>query len=180
MKKKMKTVILGLTASIAIYKSCELIRLLKSYNIDVIVVMTKEAQELMRPVLFQNLSGNRVYTDLFSPQPEYEPYHVSLAKKSSLIVIAPATANIIAKLASGICDDILTSTIIAGKTKVLIAPAMHEAMFMHPATQENIKKLKKRGCEFIGPLKGKLVSGAVGWGRLVDVADIAKKVKQLL
>lgn len=179
MKKEKKNVILGVTASIAIYKACELVRLFKQANIDVTVVMTKEAQELIRPLTFQTLSGNRVYTDLFSQQPEYEPHHVALAEKASLILIAPATANIIAKLACGICDDLLTSTVIASKAKVLIAPAMHEAMFMHPTTKENIAKLKRIGYQFIGPARGKLVSGEIGWGRFVDVVDIVKKVKQL-
>ncbi|MBU2540299.1 MAG: hypothetical protein KJ593_00175 [Candidatus Omnitrophica bacterium] len=180
MAKQKKNVILGVTGSIAIYKACELVRILKQSNINVIVLMTKEAQELVRPLTFRTLSGKRVYTDLFSKESEWDEYHVSLAGKANLIVIAPATANIIAKLAAGICDDLLSSTVIATKAKILIAPAMHEVMFKHPVTQENIAKLKKIGYQFIGPLKGKLASGDVGWGRLVDVADIAKRIKQLL
>lgn len=180
MTRKAKSVILGLTGSIAIYKSCELVKLLRRFGIEVTVVMTKEAEELIRPLTFQVLSGNRVYTQLFSSPQEYDPYHISLAKKANVILIAPATANIIAKLAAGICDDLLTSVVIASQAPVLIAPAMHEAMYMHACTQENIKKLKKIGYSFMGPVKGRLASGAIGWGRFVDVSDIAKKIKQLL
>ena len=142
--------------------------------------MARKTKSLIRPLTFQTLSGKRVYTDLFLPEQEYDPFHVALAEKGDLILIAPATANIIAKLAAGICDDLLTSTIIASKSKVLIAPAMHEAMFKHPCTQGNIAKLKKIGYQFIGPVRGRLASGAIGWGRLADVTDIVRKVKQLL
>ncbi len=180
MTKRKKNVILGVTASIAIYKACELVRILKELKISPTVVMTKEAQELIRPLTFKTLSGQRVYTDLFSQESEWDEYHISLAQKASLIVIAPATANIIAKLAAGICDDLLSSTIIASKARVLIAPAMHEAMFEHPVTQENIARLKKIGYQFIGPVRGKLASGDVGLGRFADVRDIANKIKQLI
>ncbi len=180
MAKKEKIVILGVTGSIAIYKACELVRLLKEASIEVIVVMTKEAQELIRPITFQHLSENHVYTDLFPKELDWDSYHVSLARKANLIVVAPATANIIAKLASGLCDDLLTSTIIASAAKVLIAPAMHEAMYLHPITQENIEKLKKIGYVFIGPAKGKLASGEIGIGRFVEPEEILKKIKQLL
>ncbi|MEW6008298.1 MAG: flavoprotein [Candidatus Omnitrophota bacterium] len=179
-KKQKKTIILGVTGSIAIYKACELVRLLKEANTEVIVVMTKEAQELIRPITFAHLSENPVYTDLFPKELNWDSYHISLAREADLIVVAPATANIIAKLASGLCDDLLTSTIIASRAKVLIAPAMHETMYIHPATQENIEKLKNIGYQFIGPAKGKLASGEVGIGRFVEPEEILKKIKQIL
>jgi phosphopantothenoylcysteine decarboxylase/phosphopantothenate--cysteine ligase len=178
-KDKTRNIILGVTASIALYKACELVRLLKDFGFDVSVVMTKEAVELIRPITFQHLSGRRVYTELFAQAEEWDSYHISLAQKASLIVIAPATANILAKLAHGLCDDLLTATVMASKAKVLIAPAMHETMWLNPITQENVKILKKIGYQFIGPAQGKLASGEVGWGRFAEPADIAKKIKQL-
>jgi phosphopantothenoylcysteine decarboxylase / phosphopantothenate---cysteine ligase len=181
MKKTEKNIILGITASIAIYKACSLIRRLRECGFAVHVVMTKEAQELIRPIVFQSLSGNRVYSGgIFDTPDNWEIEHIALASKADLILIAPATANIIAKLAAGICDDLLSCTVCASKAKVLIAPAMNENMFNSKITQSNIAKLKSCGFKFILPHKGLLACGVVGVGCLAETVEIVKEVKKLL
>jgi phosphopantothenoylcysteine decarboxylase/phosphopantothenate--cysteine ligase len=181
MKKAEKNIILGVTASIAIYKSCGLIRRLRECGLAVQVVMTKEAQELIKPVVFQSLSGNRVYSGgIFDALDTWDIAHISLAQKADLILIAPATANIIAKLAAGICDDLLSCMVCASKAKVLIAPAMNENMYQNKITQSNIAKLKSCGYKFIAPSKGLLACGVVGVGCLAETAEIVKEVKKLL
>lgn len=181
MAKAEKNIILGVTASIAIYKSCELIRRLRECGFSVHVVMTKEAEELIKPVVFQSLSANRVYRGgIFEEQDTWEIEHIALAEKADLILIAPATANIIAKLAAGICDDLLTCVVCASKAKVLIAPAMNENMYNNKITQGNIEKLKSLGYKFISPKIGKLACGDVGMGCLAEVETIIKEVKKNL
>jgi len=193
MKKAGKHIILGVTASIAIYKACELIRRLKECGFAVTVVMTKEAQELIKPIVFQSLSAGRVYgggmfdepdtcklknNGLPSDRQSQEIEHISLAQAADLILIAPATANVIAKIASGICDDLLTCTVCASNTEVLIAPAMNENMYSNKITQENIRKLKSYGYRFIPPRKGMLACGKEGIGCLAQLEDIVKEVKK--
>lgn len=181
MKKTEKNIILGVTASIAIYKACDLLRKLKASGFKVQVVMTKEAEELIKPIVFQSLSGNRVYRAGIFEEPDiWEIEHVSLGQKADLILIAPATANIIAKLAAGICDDLLTCTVCASQAKVLIAPAMNENMYKNKITQNNIAKLKASGYKFIGPVSGRLACGSVGIGCLAETEEIVKQVKNLL
>lgn len=177
---KEKNIILGVSASIAIYKSCDIIRQIKEKIGPVTVVMTKESEELIRPIVFQSISGNKVYSGIFDLADTWEIEHISLAKKADLILLAPATANIIAKLAAGICDDLLTCVILATKAPVLIAPAMNENMYRNKITQDNIAKLKKLGYVFIGPQKGKLACGDIGIGCLADIDTIIKKVKESL
>lgn len=177
---KVKNIILGVTASIAIYKACEVIRRLKEENFSVTVVMTKEAEELMRPIVFQGLSGNRVYRGLFDDPGAWEIEHVSLADRADLILIAPATANIIAKIAAGICDDLLTCVISASRMPVLLCPAMNENMYKNKITQDNIKKLKALGYRFVKPRRGRLACGKVGVGCLAEVETIIKEVKKIL
>ena len=181
MAKAEKNIILGVTASIAIYKSCELIRRLKECGFTVTVVLTREAAELIKPIVFQSLSGRRVYqAGIFDAPDTWEIEHISLGEKASLILIAPATANIIAKIAGGICDDLLTCTVCASKAKVLIAPAMNENMYNNKITQGNIEKLKSLGYKFISPKIGKLACGDVGMGCLAEVETIIKEVKKNL
>jgi len=178
---KNKEIILGVCGSIAAYKSCEIIRKLKEQRFNVTVVMTKEAEEFITLLTMQTLSQNRVYRGMFDLlEEEFDPEHVSLAEKSSLILVAPATANIIGKIASGICDDLLTLVIMAAKSPVLIAPAMNEGMWRNKILQENINKLKKFGFIFIEPEKGKLADGKVGVGRLASIEAIITKVKNIL
>ena len=177
---KKKNIILGVTASIAIYRACDIIRRLKEQGFSISVVMTKESEELIRPVVFQGLSGNKVYRGLFDTPETWEIEHISLAKQAGLILVAPATANIIAKIAMGICDDLLSCAILATKAPVLIAPAMNENMYKNKITQENIAKLKKLGYIFIGPKEGKLACGDVGIGCLAEVEEIIKEVNKVL
>ena len=181
MTKIGKNIILGVTASIAIYKACDLLRKLKVFGFNVQVVMTKEAEELIKPIVFQSLSGNRVYrAGIFEDQDTWEIEHISLADKADLILIAPATANIIAKLAAGICDDLLTCVVCASKAKVLVAPAMNENMYKNKITQSNIAKLKSCGYKFVGPVSGLLACGSAGIDCLAETEEIVKQVKNLL
>ena len=181
MLKEKKNIILGVTASIAIYKACELVRLFKKSEFNVHVVMTKEAEELIKPIVFQALSGNRVYRGGIFKEPDtWEIEHVALAEKADLILIAPATANIIAKLAAGICDDLLTCTVCASSAKVLIAPAMNENMYNNKITQSNIAKLKSCNYKFIAPKKGLLACGAMGIGCLAEPEEIVREVKKMI
>jgi phosphopantothenoylcysteine decarboxylase/phosphopantothenate--cysteine ligase len=175
-----KEIILGVTASIAIYKACDITRRLKEQGFGVTIVMTKEAQELIRPIVFSSLSGRKVYSELFSDADAWEIEHVSLADKADLVLIAPATANIIAKLANGICDDLLSCLVCATKAKVMLAPAMNENMYKNKITQSNIKRLKDSGYKFVEPKTGKLACGKIGAGCLADTEDIIKAVKLAL
>lgn len=176
----MKNVVLGVSSSIAIYKSCDIIRRLKKSGFAVNVVMTEKSAEFIRPALFQGLSGNKVYQGLFESPETWEIEHISLAEKADLVLIAPATANIIAKIAAGICDDLLTCIVCATKAPVLICPAMNEFMYRNKITQENIKKLKKLGYKFVDPKKGELACGKQGAGCLADTDLIVKEVNKLI
>lgn len=175
-----KSIVLGVSASIAIYKSCELARGLKEEGFEVNVILTPEAEELIRPIVFQALSGRRVYTGLFDQPRTWEIEHISLADKADLVLVAPATANIIAKISGGICDDLLTCVIAATKAPVLLCPAMNENMYLNKITQENIRKLKGYGYKFVGPKKGRLACGKEGIGCLADIESIIKETKKVL
>jgi phosphopantothenoylcysteine decarboxylase/phosphopantothenate--cysteine ligase len=157
-----------------------LVRRFKEAGYAVTVVMTKEAEELVKPVVFRSLSGNTVYGGLFVEPASWEISHVSLADKASAVVIAPATANIIAKIASGICDDVLTCLVSATAAPVVICPAMNEGMYLNKITQENIHKLQKLGYAFVAPRKGQLACGKTGIGCLAEVDTIVKEVKKLV
>ena len=171
-----KTIVLGVTGSIASYKAADLVSGLTGKGFEVFVIMTKEAAEFISPLTLQTLSGNKVYSGMFEFVEEWDVKHVSLAKKAGLILIAPATANIIGKLACGICDDLLTCTLTASEAPVLIAPAMNDIMYNNKIVQENIARLKKIGYKFIGPKKGRLACGDVAIGCLADVEAIVKEV----
>jgi phosphopantothenoylcysteine decarboxylase/phosphopantothenate--cysteine ligase len=175
-----KHIILGVTASIAIYKACEIIRKLLKANLGLSAVMTNNATRLISPQVFSSLICGRVYWDEFASPANWGLEHISLAKRADLILIAPATANIIGKIANGIADDLLTTTVMACRAPVLIAPAMNENMYKNKIVQINIQKLKSLGYEFIGPKIGKLACGDVGIGHLAEVETIVKAVKRLL
>lgn len=177
---KKKNIVLGVTASIAIYKACEIVRRLKEEGFLVTVVMTSEAEEFIKPIVFRGLSGNRVYRGLFDLPQEWEIEHVSLAEKADLVLIAPATANIIGKITSGISDDLLTCVVCATKAPVLICPAMNEGMYNNKITQANIKKLRSLGYKFVEPKVGRLACGKIGLGCLAEVETIIKEVKRIL
>ena len=177
---KGENIILGVTGGIACYKSCEIVSRLRKLNANVDVVMTKNATEFVQPLTFETLSSNPVAFDMFAPKKTYEVEHVSLAKKASLCVVAPATADIIAKLAEGIADDMLTTTMLALKCPVLIAPAMNTNMYENPITQANIETLKKRGFIFVSPGEGRLACGDVGVGKMAEPVEIVSKIVELL
>lgn len=169
---KNKAVILGVCGGIAAYKAIELLRLLTKAGADVHVIMTRSAQEFITPLTFQTLSANPVHTELFNLISEQEIGHISLADRADLFVIAPATANIIGKIASGIADDILTTTVMATRAPVLFAPAMNVNMFTNPIYQENEQKLRRHGYLFEAPVNGTLACGWEGEGKLASPETI--------
>ncbi|MDP3786403.1 MAG: flavoprotein [Candidatus Omnitrophota bacterium] len=175
-----KEIIIGVTGSIAAYKACDIINILRRGGINVTVIMTKEAKEFISPLTLQTLSNNKVYSEMFELPVERNPLHTSLADKAGVILIAPACANIIGKLANGICDDLLTCVVMASDAKLLIAPAMNEKMYKNPAVQENIGKLKKRGAKFIGPVKGPLACGHDAMGHIAGTDSIVAEARRLL
>lgn len=172
-----KNIILGITAGAAVYKACEIVRRLKESGFNVIPVLTAEAAGLIDPLLFRSLSGNKAYYELFDGGDDWEIEHVSLAEKADMILVAPATANLLGKIASGICDDLLTCVITASKAPVFFCPAMNENMYLNRIVQRNIAGLKECGYKFIGPKKGMLACGKKGIGCLEDVEVIVRKVK---
>jgi phosphopantothenoylcysteine decarboxylase/phosphopantothenate--cysteine ligase len=177
---KDKTVVLGVTGSIAAYKAAELASQLTQMGAKVEVIMTEAAIEFIAPLTFRNITGRPVVTDMFDLASEYSVEHVALAEAADVVVIAPATADIIAKIAAGIADDMLCCTVLATKAPIILAPAMHAAMYENSVTQDNLAKLKARGFTIIGPDYGRLASGRIGLGRLVDVSEILGIVCQLL
>jgi len=173
---KQKNIILGVTASIAIYKSIDLIKLFTKRGILVDVIMTKEAREFISPLFFERFSKRKVYYDLFNSTESFDIEHIALAQRSKVILVAPATANIIGKIANGIYDDLLTCVIAASRAKIFFAPAMNENMYKNPIVQSNIEKLKSYKIEFIGPRRGMLACGQEGLGCMEDIDKIAKHV----
>jgi phosphopantothenoylcysteine decarboxylase/phosphopantothenate--cysteine ligase len=173
-------VALGVTSSVSIYKACEILRGFQKAGHDVQVIMTPNAAKLISPLLFNSLSGRKTIVDTFDENHPWSVAHVALAKEISLLVVAPATANIIGKFASGVADDFLSTFYLAVEKPVLIAPAMNEAMFLHPQTQENIRKLRSRGVEFIEPGRGYLACGDEGLGRLAESEDIVRRSLELM
>jgi len=175
-----KTIILGITGSIAAYKAAEIASQLTQAGAKVNVIMTKEAIEFISPFTFWAITGRPVVTKMFDLASEFSIEHISLAKAADIVVIAPATANIIAKLAAGIADDMLCCTVLATKAPVVIAPAMETNMYNNPVTQDNLSKLKARNFVIIGPATGWLASGKEGPGRLADTNDIIGSIRQVL
>lgn len=163
-----KSIVLGVCGGIAVYKAVELLRLYKKAGADVHVIMTKSAQEFVGPLTFQTLSGNPVHTELFDLYQEQEIGHISLADRADLMVIAPATANLIGKVANGIADDLLTTTIMATRAPVVFAPAMNTNMVENPIYCDNQRRLAKLGYRFIDPISGDLACGWTGKGKLPD------------
>ena len=165
-------VVLGVTGSIAAYKACELVRLLVKRGDDVHVVMTEHARAFVTPLTFQTLSRNPVECDLFEDPQDWKPGHVSLAAAADLVVVAPATANILAKMAHGLADDLLSSTLLATKAPVVVAPAMNTGMWENPATQANVAALAARGVRIVSPDTGDLACGTAGAGRMAEPSEI--------
>ncbi|HSR04985.1 MAG TPA: bifunctional phosphopantothenoylcysteine decarboxylase/phosphopantothenate--cysteine ligase CoaBC [Proteiniclasticum sp.] len=176
----MKNVVLGVTGGIAAYKALELVSRLRKQNINVDVAMTKSAQEFVTPLSFQSMSQNPVIRNMYDEPKAYEIAHISLAKKADVFAVVPATANIIGKIANGIADDFISTSIMATTAKVLIAPAMNTQMYASPIVQENIEKLKRLGYTFVSPGAGRLACGDVGEGKLALVDDIFDEIMSLL
>ena len=177
-----KKIVLGVTGSIAAHKAADLASLLTKAKCDVRTVMTADAQRFITPLPFKTLTRNPVVTDLYDEDEGWKPTHISLADEADLLLIAPATANVIAKLAHGLADDALSCIALAlnPKAKLLIAPAMNGKMWLHAATQANVATLKKRGAKFIGPDEGMLSCGYEGIGRLWPVDQIAECALKLV
>lgn len=175
-----KTIVLGVTGSIAAYKAADLASKLTQAGAKVEVVMTKSAAEFITPLTFRSLTHQPVTTDMFELASEFSIEHVALAETADIVVIAPATANIIAKLAAGIADDMLTCTVLATEAPVVLAPAMNVNMFQNSVTQENLAKLKARGFTIVGPEHGRLASGKMGLGRLAELEKIIDTIQKVL
>ena len=172
-----KCVVIGVTGGIAVYKALDVISALRKKDIEVHVIMTESASKFVNPLTFQSISQNMVVTDMFAEPKAWEIQHISLAQKADLMLIAPATANIIGKVANGIADDMLSTTIMAAaKAKVIFAPAMNTHMYQNRIVQGNIEKLKAYGYEFIEPASGRLACGDIGIGKLADVNTIVERV----
>lgn len=177
---KDKTVVIGVSGGIAVYKVCDVVSRLKKLNANVHIIMTKSATEFVTPLTFQSLSQNYVVNDMFEEPKTWDVEHISLAKKADVFLIAPATANVIGKVANGICDDMLTTTVMATTGKVLIAPAMNTNMYKNPILQRNINILKELGYNFVNPESGRLACGDIGEGKLASSEIIVNTVIDLL
>jgi phosphopantothenoylcysteine decarboxylase/phosphopantothenate--cysteine ligase len=177
---KEKHILLGVTGGIAAYKSAELTRLFVKSGAWVKVIMTKNAIEFITPLTLQTLSGNPVFMDMFSLVKDRDIAHIALAQEADIVVIAPATANIIGKMAAGLADDLLTTVLTATKAPILICPAMNTNMYDNPIIRENMRKLREHGCHVMSAGSGELACKAEGWGRLPDVQDILEEVQSIL
>ena len=175
-----KHVVLGVTGGIAAYKACELTSRLRKAGAQVHVIMTENACRFVAPLTFETLSNHPVVTDTFARPDTWEVEHIALAKRADVFVIAPATANILAKMAHGIADDMLSTTVLATRAPVLAAPAMNTGMWDHPATRENVETLKRRGVHFIGPEGGFLACGDTGAGRISEPEAIFAAIEEVL
>ncbi|MEM7008649.1 MAG: bifunctional phosphopantothenoylcysteine decarboxylase/phosphopantothenate--cysteine ligase CoaBC, partial [Thermodesulfobacteriota bacterium] len=177
---KEKNVIVGVTGGIAAYKSCELVRGLVKKSAGVQVVMTKNATEFITPLTLQTLSGNKVAINTFDLEWESEIGHITLADSADLMVVAPATASFIGKVANGIADSLLSTIILATKAPIILCPAMNVNMYENPAVQENLEKLKDRGFIIMEPGEGELACGWEGKGRLPDIDVILSEIEKTL
>jgi phosphopantothenoylcysteine decarboxylase/phosphopantothenate--cysteine ligase len=177
---KDRRIVLGITGGIAAYKAADLASKLTQAGARVDVVMTAAATRFIAPLTFQALTGRPVYTDLWTPTPETALPHIALGEAADLVVIAPATADFLAKMAHGLADDLLSTLCLAARAPILVAPAMDVGMWAHPATQENVARLRARGVEIIGPAYGRMASGLEGWGRMVEPAELLGHIRRAL
>ncbi|HSN58921.1 MAG TPA: bifunctional phosphopantothenoylcysteine decarboxylase/phosphopantothenate--cysteine ligase CoaBC [Clostridiaceae bacterium] len=175
-----KTVVIGVCGGIAVYKALDIISALKKKGLIINVIMTQAAQEFVSPLSFQTMSQNLVSLNMFVEPKAWEIQHVSLAQKADVMLIVPATANFIGKMSNGIADDLLTTTVMATKAPILIAPAMNTGMYTNSILQDNIAKLRTRGCKFVDPSEGRLACGDTGIGKLADVEKICDCVMKEL
>ena len=173
-----KTVLLGVTGSIAAYKTASLASMLVKKNADVHVLMTRNAVNFINPITFETLTGNKCLVDTFDRNFQYSVEHVALAKKADVVMIAPASANVIGKLANGIADDMLTTTVMACRCRKYVSPVMNTAMFENPVLQDNLKKLSGYGFAIIDPASGYLACGDTGKGKMPEPADLLKYIEK--
>lgn len=176
----MATILLGVTGSIAAYKACELTRMLQKQGHAVHILMTTAATHFVSPLTFRTLSRHPVHYEMWGEPTQWVPDHISLAERADLMVIAPCTANVIAKLSHGLADDILTATALATRAPLLLAPAMNTGMWDNPATQANLQTLTARGIPFVATAQGELACGTSGQGRLADLHTILQAITQRL
>jgi phosphopantothenoylcysteine decarboxylase/phosphopantothenate--cysteine ligase len=175
-----RVVLVGVTGGIAAFKTAQLVSRLRQLGAEVHVLMTAAAASFIAPLTFRTLSGNPVITSLWDPENPYDEPHVVLGERASLYVIAPATAQTLARLALGLADDAVSATALVARAPLLVAPAMHEAMFLHPATQEHLRILRDRGCRIIGPETGWLAAGRKGLGRMSEPETILEEILAVL
>ena len=173
-------ILLGVSGGIAAYKAAALCSLLVKSGAGVTVAMTAHAQEFVGPLTFSTLCGREVFTEMFGAESVYDAQHISLTSRADLVVVAPATANIMAKMVGGICDDLLSTLLCAVESEVLLAPAMNARMWRHPATARNVGMLKEWGFHFVGPDTGRLACGDVGAGRMSEPEEILAEIVRLL
>ncbi|MCK5451128.1 MAG: phosphopantothenoylcysteine decarboxylase [Candidatus Omnitrophica bacterium] len=176
----MKNILLGITGSIAAFKACELIGMFKKKGYSVRCVMSKDAEKFITPLTVETLSGKKAAYDMFELQEDRCPAHISIADEADIILIAPATANVIGEISSGICRNVLTCSVFAATCPVLFAPAMNDKMFDNSIVQENIKRLKKNGYYFIDPVEGDLACGRKGKGHFAPVDKIVEETEKIL
>lgn len=174
-----REIVLGVSGSIAAYKAPELVRLLRAKGANVSCILTENGARFVTALTLQTLSCNQVYSGMFDPF-VWDIEHISLAKKADIIVVAPATADVIARFASGRADDLLSSTVLAADAPVLICPAMNDKMWDHPATRENVARLKRFGYHFVAPETGELACGTVGTGRLAPLPAIVEAIEKIV
>ncbi len=177
---KNKKILFIITGGIAAYKSLETIRELRRDNFDVTCVLTKSGSEFVTPLSIESISGNRVYSELFDLNEEHEMGHIQLSRMSDLIVVAPATANIISKIAYGIADDLASTVLMATNKPIIVVPAMNVRMWLNKSTQRNVETLKKDGIEFIGPESGEMACGEYGEGRMTEPGKIVDEIKKYI
>lgn len=176
-----KKILLGVSGGIAAYKAVDLASKLTSHGAKVYTIMTESATELVRPKSFEAITNNPVFTNMWDKKAEYNIGHVHLAQQADIFVVAPATANIIGKMANGISDDMLSTSLCVGwNGKILFAPAMNNNMYINPAVQKNIQTLKDMGVQFIGPESGRLACGDTGPGRMAEPFDIIQRISTIL
>jgi len=179
---KGRTVVLAVTGGIAAYKSAALVRELRNADAEVFVIMTRGAKEFMTPLTFETLSQKPVAVEMFNRENKWTLEHIALADRADLLIVAPATANIIGKASAGIADDLVSTTILTmiSNIPVLMAPAMNNRMWGNPIVRKNVEALRKTGICFVGPCEGKLADGRIGMGRMAEIEDILNNAKDLL
>ncbi len=175
-----KNIVLGVTGSIAAYKAAEIVRLLTKQKAQVFVIMTEAAQQFITPLTMRTLSGHPVHTDMFAADVPWELEHLSLSDKADLILVAPASADLIGRVVGGLANDLLSATLMATRKPVVIAPAMNVLMYTNPIVQANIRRLSDMGYHFCGPVEGPLAEGISGLGRMEEPANIVAFAENLL